>query len=119
MRCSRSIPPVGRRLSRSTAARWLSMLAGLTAVVALPWAGRFDVAFAQSSPTLRTDAPTYAAGDEVNISGHGFAPNETVTVAVTHEDGTAEPGMGHESTVGTADESGLLWATWAINAGDT
>src|SRR5262249_49502188 len=85
----------------------------------LGFAARFDVTFAQYSPTLQTDATTYAAGDEIGIRGQGFAPHEPVTLAVTHEDGTAEPGMGHESEVVTADESGSLTVTWAITAADT
>ncbi|MEQ1912480.1 MAG: hypothetical protein ABMA15_26910, partial [Vicinamibacterales bacterium] len=96
----------------------MSVLTALALVIAVSWAARFEVALAQYSPTLQTDGTAYAAGDEVAISGQGFAPHESVTLAVTHEDGTAEPGMGHESAVVTADESGLLSATWTINAGD-
>ena len=95
------------------------MLAALAVVIACSWVARFDVALAQYTPTLQTAGVAYAAGDEVSISGHGFAPHESVTLVVTHEDGTAEPGMGHEAWVVNADESGLLSATWAINAGDT
>src|SRR5580765_2130199 len=114
-RCPR---PSDRRPFLALSARPAFMLAALAVAIASGWAARFDVAFAQSSPTLQTDGTAYPAGDEVSISGQGFAPHESVTLAVTHDDGTAEPGMGHESTAVTADSSGSLSATWAINAGD-
>jgi hypothetical protein len=78
-----------------------------------------DVAFAQYMPSVQTDHAAYAAGDEVAITGQGFAPHESVTLTATHEDGTAEPGMGHEPWAVTADGAGNVSATWAIDAGDT
>src|SRR4051812_6583748 len=114
-RCPR---PSDRRPFHALRPRPAFMLAAFAVAIAASWAVRFDVAFAQHSPTLQTGGSAYPAGDEVSISGQGFAPHESVTLAVTHEDGTAEPGMRHEPTVVTADNSGLLSATWAISAGD-
>jgi len=72
----------------------------------------------QYAPSVQTDRRAYAAGDEIDISGTGFAPLEAVTLTVTHDDGGAESGAGHESWVATADGAGRFDATWSINAGD-
>ncbi|HUR32319.1 MAG TPA: PxKF domain-containing protein [Vicinamibacterales bacterium] len=76
------------------------------------------VALAEFAPTLQTDRASYAAGDEVAIIGHGFAPDEAVTLSVTHADGTAEPGMGHEAWTTAADATGAVDAVWRIDAAD-
>ena len=116
---SRSSRPSDRRTFHALSARPAFVLVALAVAIAFGLSARYDIAFAQYSPTLQTDGTAYPAGDEIGISGQGFAPREAVTLTVTHEDGTAEPGMGHEPAAVTADDSGLLSATWAINAGDT
>jgi predicted extracellular nuclease len=90
----------------------------LAVVAALACFTRSDVVFAQYMPSVQTDHAAYAAGDEVAITGQGFAPHESVTLTATHEDDTAEPGMGHEPWAMTADGAGNVSATWAIDAGD-
>ena len=83
-------------------------------------------AFAQEDPppaptptptpacTVDTDKDGYLAGEVVTILGSGFGPLEEVTLQVTHADGTAEPGMGHESWVVATDASGAFTSTWQI-----
>ena len=110
--------PSGRRLVHAVPAAITSIVAALAVVTTFGWVMRYDVALAQNSPSVQTDQAAYAAGDEISISGQGFAAGESVTLAVTHEDGTAEPGMGHEAWAITADEGGRVSATWTINADD-
>ena len=112
---SRSLRPMIRALL----VRRAPTLGALVVVVALAYSTRSDVALAQYIPSVQTDRVAYAAGDEVAITGQGFAPHESVTLTATHEDGTAEPVMGHEPWAVTADAAGNVSATWAIDAGDT
>lgn len=70
-------------------------------------------------PSVRTDRTAYPAGDVVEITATGFAPNDVVTVQVTHADGTMVEGMGHDAWVGTADAAGALLGTWWIDPRDT
>ena len=72
----------------------------------------------QDVRSIETDRDTYVAGDEVVIQGHGFAPFEAVTLSVTHEDGTAEAGMGHEALEVTAAADGSFLASWTPQLGD-
>lgn len=74
---------------------------------------------ANDAPTLSTDRNAYAAGDEVLVSGQGFAPYEQIQFETVHEDGTAEPGFGHEPRVGVADQNGMFSDSWFISADDT
>ena len=39
-------------------------------------------------------------------------------VSVTHADGSAEPGMGHDAWATTTDATGTLLATWSIDLQD-
>ena len=71
-----------------------------------------------STPVLALGSATFAAGEEILISGTGFAPLEAVTVRVVHADGTAEGGMGHESWLIVAGASGDVEVTWSIAAGE-
>ena len=112
---SRSLRPMIRALF----VRRTPTLGALAVVLALAYSTRSDVALAQYTPSVQTDRAAYAAGDEVAINGQGFAPDESVTLTATHEDGTVEPGMGHEPWTVTADGAGNVSATWAIDAGDT
>jgi hypothetical protein len=62
--------------------------------------------------------PGYPAGENVAIRDRGFKPAENVTLQVTHADGTAEGGAGHETWTVVADVSGVLSATWSIDRND-
>lgn len=92
--------------------------APLALVLSLAGFTHSGIAQSQYAPVLSTERPAYAAGDEIAITGAGFAPHETVTLSVTHDDGAAEAGMGHEPWVSSADGSGRVETTWAISAAD-
>jgi uncharacterized protein len=101
--------------------RWaLLALAPAAPVLLALWFGTSSgLAQAQTAPSLSTDRAAYAAGDAVEIAGTGFAPFEVVTLTVTHDDGTAEADRGHEPWVTSADDKGLVTATWRIEADDS
>ena len=70
---------------------------------------------AQAVPAaLVTNQAGYLVGETAAIAGSGFAPNEVVTLQVTHPGGGAEQGAGHEPFTATADPSGVLNATWLV-----
>ena len=73
---------------------------------------------AAGSASVVTDSSEYRAGAVVTITGADFAAYETVTLQVTHADGTAEADMGHEPVTTMADGAGGFSATWAIAAAD-
>ncbi len=104
-----------RRRGHASSRRPWPLLALALALAAVTHSG---LAQAQYAPALHTDRPAYAAGDEIAITGAGFAPYETVTLSVTHDDGAAEAGMGHEPWVASTDGVGSFEATWTINAAD-
>src|SRR5262249_12158712 len=81
--------------------------------------GSSRTGLASGGATISTDHATYVAAETVTILGSGFMPSETVTVQVTHADGSAEPGMGHEPATVVADAAGALTATWSVSPGDT
>lgn len=95
-----------------------SRIALAVGAVALAGAASSYLVSANASPTVTTEDPVYAGGDEVMIRAQGFAPNEPVTVTVAHADGSAEPGMGHESFAATADDTGFVMDYWTLRAGD-
>ena len=69
-------------------------------------------------PPLTTDKTGYLAGQTVIVSGTGFWANETITIQVTHTDGTAESGMGHEPSTATAGENGAFNSSWSVPTND-
>src|SRR5215468_810071 len=72
----------------------------------------------QNAPSASTDRSAYVAGETVTIAGYGFATGEIATVQVTHVDGTAEPGMGHEPTTAVVAPDGSFEVTWTIHRAD-
>src|SRR5262249_27588122 len=81
--------------------------------------GSSRTGLASGGATISTDHAAYVAGETVTILGSGFMPSDNVTVRVTHADGAAEAGMGHEPTTVVADAAGAFTATWSVNPGDT
>jgi hypothetical protein len=107
--------------SSSVGWRYRSIL-GVVAVAAALATGsgsRASAASAQSSAStllLLTDKTGYFAGEPVAIRGSGFTPGEVVTLKVTHADGKAEAGMGHEPFVATVAPDGSVAAEWSIGS---
>lgn len=73
----------------------------------------------QAPPALATDRTGALAGQTVTITGNGFQPGENVSLQVTHANGAAESGMGHEPGTVTADATGAFAAKWSINVADS
>ena len=73
----------------------------------------------EGGPVIRIDKQGYVAGEAVRIAGSGFAPYERVMLQVTHANGTAEPGAGHESFFVNAGPNGAFTASWQMGSGDT
>jgi hypothetical protein len=72
---------------------------------------------ASGRPTLVIDDDGQVAGAPITIRGSGFGVGENVILTVTHLDGGAEVGKGHEPwTVIAAD--GSFTATWSISPSD-
>ena len=69
--------------------------------------------------TVRTNKAHYSPGDTAKITGENFGPNETVTLQVTHTDGTPNTGAGHEPWTATTDGSGLFITTWYVDPDDS
>jgi len=67
---------------------------------------------------VATDRRAYLAGEPVTITGRDFAPGESVSVQVTHADGTAEAGMGHDTSMATAGADGKFRILWTPNGSD-
>jgi uncharacterized protein len=95
-------------------ARRLFVVSGLLAYIAFEG----TPASTQNAASISADRPTYVAGEPVTITGRDFAAGEIVTVQVTHADGTAESGMGHEPTTAVVGADGTFQATWTIVAAD-
>ena len=70
------------------------------------------------APRIGLDRSTVIAGEPLLVSGVDFAPEETVTVQITHANGAAEPDMGHEPSTVTAGADGSFEATWTPDGGD-
>ncbi|MGE3957057.1 MAG: PxKF domain-containing protein [Vicinamibacterales bacterium] len=102
------------RVSRTLASR-VTWLAGSLVLAGL--ASSFLVS-ANGAASLTPEQSAYAGGDEVMFSAQGFAPFEAVTLRVVHDDGTAEPGMGHEPFTVAADATGSLTDYWTLNPAD-
>src|SRR4029450_2213125 len=96
------------------AARLLFVVSALLAYIAFEG----TPASTQNAASISADRPTYVAGEPVTITGRDFAAGEIVTVQVTHADGTAESGMGHEPTTAVVGADGTFQATWTVAAAD-
>ncbi|MEQ1606381.1 MAG: hypothetical protein ABL999_16080 [Pyrinomonadaceae bacterium] len=66
------------------------------------------------TPTVVTDKVRYLAGEVVNISGSGFAPNSNVRIKVVHADNTAESGGNHEESTVSVNAEGAFGTTWQV-----
>ncbi|HEV8200480.1 MAG TPA: hypothetical protein VGS03_10690, partial [Candidatus Polarisedimenticolia bacterium] len=72
---------------------------------------------ASAPARIQIEHAGHVAGEPITITGSGFGLNENVTLTVRHDDGAAEPDMGHQSwTVLAAD--GTFSTTWTIRPGD-
>ena len=109
---------ISRSLTSTRVHRYQRALLSFVVAAVMAGVSHSGLAQLQYAPALTTDRSAYAAGDEIDISGTGFAPNETVSLTVTHVDGGTEPGASHEPWVAKADEGGRLEATWSISAAD-
>ena len=69
--------------------------------------------------TVRTNKAHYSPGDTAKITGENFGAFETVTLQVTHTDGTPSTGGGHEPWTATTDGSGLFITTWYVDPDDS
>ena len=96
-------------------ARRLFVVSALLAYVAFEG----TPASTQNAASIGTDRSTYVMGETVTITGRDFAAAEIVTVQVTHADGTAESGMGHEPTTAVVGADGTFQINWTIAAADT
>jgi hypothetical protein len=103
-------------------ARRLASPAGALGVGALLVAvlvdGTSRLGLASDGPVLQTDHSGYVAGQPVTIIGAGFVPFDSVTLQVSHADGTAESGMGHEARSVSPDQDGGFTATWSVDPMD-
>ena len=95
-------------LSRSFP-KWMFLLAFILATAIPSLAG---------AAILSTDQPEYAPGDSVIIYGSGFWSGETVTVQVTHDDGTPPGGLGHDPWNVVADAGGDFETYWIVPSDD-
>src|SRR5262245_28854661 len=105
------------KFSRRRAAA--GVLAVAAVLVGLLVYGPSRVGLASGGPILETDHTGYVAGQQVTITGTGFVPFDNVTLQVTHGDGTAGAGMGHETSGVSPDQNGNFSATWAVAPTDT
>jgi len=72
-----------------------------------------------SSPSVSTDQADYAPGDTAIIYGAGFAADDTITLQVTHIDGTPPGGEGHNPWTAVSDADGNFTSTWFVNPDDS
>src|SRR5262245_35791504 len=73
---------------------------------------------AAGTAAVTVDPSAHVAGEPVTITGHDFVAGESVTVQVTHADGTAEPGMGHAPSTLTVSPDGTFQTSWTSSAED-
>lgn len=90
--------------------------AALLAAGVAAWGAHVSVA--SYTPAIAVGQRVYAGGDAVSVTGAGFAPNDLVTVQVTHTGGATEAGMGHDAFTVTADEAGAFETSWTLPADD-
>ncbi|HWQ33932.1 MAG TPA: hypothetical protein VNQ79_13865 [Blastocatellia bacterium] len=69
--------------------------------------------------TVKTDKTDYAPGATAVITGAGFGAVEIVTLQVTHTDGTAEGGAGHDPWTVNTDASGNFTTSWYVSPDDS
>lgn len=81
-------------------------------------AGPVESAVFHRRAAVTTERDGYPAMATIGIWGRGFLPGETVTLQVTHADGTTEGGGGHDPWTAIAGGDGLFQATWYIDAAD-
>ncbi len=87
------------------------VLAGLLSYFAL------QQGVAAGRPAVTIDDDGQVAGAPIVIRGSGFGVGESVILTTTHAEGTAEPGMGHESWTVIAQD-GTFSTMWAISPAD-
>ncbi len=80
---------------------------------------QLDPADPFSHPPVKVDKTDYQPGETAQIAGSGFAPYEGVTLQVTHINGVAEAGRGHEPWTVYADAQGGIWTTWYVDPLDS
>lgn len=69
--------------------------------------------------SVRTNKAHYSPGDTAKITGENFGANETVTLQVTHSDGTPPGGGGHDPWTATTDDNGFFITTWFVDPDDS
>src|ERR1051325_3011947 len=73
-----------------------------------------------AGPTVSTDKADYRPGSTVQISGSGFAANDTITLQVVHTDGTNDAGdADHQPWTVSADGQGSFTGTWYVDPADS
>jgi hypothetical protein len=72
----------------------------------------------QAGPVIHTEKTGYFAGEPVTITGAGFQPFERVSLLVTHTDGSAEAGAGHERLFVNTNRFGAFETTWSVSTND-
>jgi len=70
------------------------------------------------SAQVTTDTTDYFPGSTVTITGSGFAARESVTVQVTHADGTPTGGQGHDPWKVKANNAGGFTTYWVVSFDD-
>ncbi len=71
------------------------------------------------SAAVATDLLDYSPGSMAAISGTGFQADETVTLQVTHTDGSLALGNGTDPWTVTTDDSGNFSTSWYVNPIDS
>ena len=69
--------------------------------------------------TVETDKVNYQPAETAIITGANFGASEPVTLQVTHIDGAAEAGAGHEPWTVWTNGRGKFDSTWYINPDDS
>jgi alpha-tubulin suppressor-like RCC1 family protein len=71
-----------------------------------------------AEPCVWTDRSDYPPGSNATIRGAGFSAGETVTLQVTHADGTPSTGADHEPWSTVADAEGAFETAWHVCTDD-
>jgi len=74
---------------------------------------------AQAAASVTTDKADYRPGETAIVTGSGFGPSEEVTLQVTHTDGTAEGGAGHEPWTVWTGGDGSFTSSWYVEPDDS
>jgi uncharacterized protein len=67
---------------------------------------------------VSVDKGDYQPGETAVVTGYGFAPDELVTLQVTHVNGQID-GNGHDPFYTAADAEGNVTATWYVDPDDS